>query len=248
METTGHESDTGISTSTPSWMRVARGAAVTMVVWSIFLQITLGEVILPVLIIGLIFLAFVPFLSGERKRLGLALAVFTFVAVAGNAPIIIDDLLHPDSTPTFVLTLFSVVTALVVFTAGLGAFFRWPATLIRIATVAAGTVFVIGAVASVVAGSNASSDVAVAGDVLVAAENVEYAPDAVSLDSAGGGVFVENRDGVRHTFTIEELGVDLDIPALKSRRIDIDAPAGTYTFLCTVPGHENMKGTLTING
>lgn len=220
----------------------------TMVVWSIVLQITAGVVIPPVLIIGLIFLAFVPFLSGERKRLGLALAVVTFVAVAGSAPIIIDDLSHPDSVPSFVLVLLSVVAALLAITAGLGAFFRWSTTPIRIATVAAGTVFVIGAVASVVAGSNASSDVAAAGDVLVAAEKVEFTPDAVSLDSAGGGVFVENRDGIRHTFTIDELGVDLDIPALKSRRIDIDAPAGTYTFLCTVPGHENMKGTLTING
>jgi len=63
------------------------------------------------------------------------------------------------------------------------------------------------------------------------------------------GVWVENKDGIRHTLTIEELGVDLDIPALKARRVDFAAAAaGTYTYTCTVPGHENMTGTLVVEG
>ena len=56
------------------------------------------------------------------------------------------------------------------------------------------------------------------------------------------------RCGIRHTFTIEELGVDLEVPAHKAGRIDIDAAPGIYQFVCSVPGHEAMTGTLIIEG
>ena len=32
------------------------------------------------------------------------------------------------------------------------------------------------------------------------------------------------------------------------RRVEISAPAGTYTFVCNVPGHDDMVGTLIIEG
>lgn len=55
-------------------------------------------------------------------------------------------------------------------------------------------------------------------------------------------------NGLHHTFTVEALGVNLEIPALKSRRIAFDAPPVTYEFVCTVPGHESMTGTLIVEG
>ena len=68
-------------------------------------------------------------------------------------------------------------------------------------------------------------------------------------DSAGTvGVWVDNRDGIHHTFTIEGLDVDLEIPALKAKRVDFEAPAGTYDVICTVPGHESMTATLSVGG
>ena len=68
------------------------------------------------------------------------------------------------------------------------------------------------------------------------------------LPSRPAGVWIDNKDGIRHTFTIEELDVDLEIPALKAKRVEFDAVAGTYTYICTVPGHENMTGTLVVEG
>ncbi len=56
------------------WMRLSRGASITMVLWSVVLQATAGAVIPPVLVIGASFLLLVPFLRGQRRRLGLALA------------------------------------------------------------------------------------------------------------------------------------------------------------------------------
>lgn len=39
-------------------------------------------------------------------------------------------------------------------------------------------------------------------------------------------VFLENKDQTLHTFTIEELGVDLQIPAGEPARIAFDAEPG----------------------
>ena len=107
---------------------------------------------------------------------------------------------------------------------------------------------VVGAVASIVVSVNAETAVALDTDIQVVAEKVEFGPDQVRVDSGVAGVWVDNKDGIRHTFTIDELGVDLEIPALKARRIDFAAAPGTYEFVCTVPGHEGMTGTLVVEG
>ena len=96
--------------------------------------------------------------------------------------------------------------------------------------------------------SGVESDGAGSDDVTVVAEKLAFAPMDLAMDVADSGVWVDNRDGIRHTFTIPELGVDLEIPALKAKRVDIDATPGTYQIICTVPGHETMTGTLTVTG
>jgi plastocyanin len=49
----------------------------------------------------------------------------------------------------------------------------------------------------------------------------------------------------RHTFTIDELGVDLSIPPNSEQRVTFDAPAGSYEFECR-PHTPGMTGTLTV--
>lgn len=236
------------TTETAAWMRLARAAAVTMVAWAVLLQVSARLLIPPVMVVGLVFLAFAPFLRGERRRLGLAFAGVTAVMLVGNLPMIVDELAHPDSAPAFVLSLLSTVAPAVGIVAGLGAFFRWSTQPIRAMAVGAVVVFVSGAVVSIAVAASTESDVALSGDTVVVAEKVEFGPDTMTVASGAAGVLVENKDGIRHTFTIEELDVDLDVPALKSRRADFDAAPGTYTFVCTVPGHENMIGTLVVEG
>jgi plastocyanin len=64
---------------------------------------------------------------------------------------------------------------------------------------------------------------------------------------------VRNDDGALHTFTFDEAGIDVVIPAGAERLIEFTAPAaGTYTFYClphsslTANGREGMVGTLTV--
>jgi plastocyanin len=52
-----------------------------------------------------------------------------------------------------------------------------------------------------------------------------------------------------HTFTIDELDVDLHVPMGAERSVNFSAPAGEYRFYCGIPGHEaiGMHGILTVN-
>jgi plastocyanin len=237
------------ATTTTTWLRLARGAAVALVLWSIALQTLAGTVIPPVAVIGAAYLVFAVFSRGLRRRLGLAIAVFSVLAVAGNLPAIVDELRHPESAPAFILTLLAVTAAAVALVAGLGAFRQWSTGNVRRLAVGSASVFVLGAGVSTIAAANTSSDGVLAFDVVVTAEGLAWHPLDVRLDSASSGVWVDNRDGVRHTFTVPQLGIDFEIPALKSRRLDLETAApGTYPLICAVPGHESMVGTLIVEG
>ena len=109
-------------------------------------------------------------------------------------------------------------------------------------------VFVAGTAFSVIVALNTPSDLAAAADIEVTAEKVLFAPDDLTAAAGAIGVWVDNRDGIHHTFTIEELDVDLEIPALKAKRVEFQAPAGSYEVICTVPGHESMTATITVGG
>lgn len=229
-------------------MKLARAAAITMVVWAILLHLTAQTVIPPVIVVGLIFGGFAPFLVGERRRLGLPYAVVAALALLGNGPVILDELLHVGSAPSFVLTLLSVVGATVAIIAGLGAFLQWSTGATTPITVTAAAVFGLGTLMSVAIFATTENAVALDGDVEVVAEKVEYTPGDITVAQNATGIWIDNKDGIYHTFTVKELAVDLEIPALKAARVDIDAAPGSYTYICTVPGHESMTGTLTIEG
>jgi plastocyanin len=103
---------------------------------------------------------------------------------------------------------------------------------------------------SVAAGAAArithESAVAQPGDIEITTENIEFSHQHINADAGEITVFVENKDTTLHTFTIEELGVDLQIPSNSAERITFDAPPGTYDFECS-PHRDVMKGTLEVS-
>lgn len=236
------------TTATATWLRFARNVAIVMVIWAVLVHVTARVLIPPVLIIGLIFLAFIPFLGGERRWVGLGFAAFALLAVLGNIPGLVDELSNPESAPAFVLTLLSTIGAVLAIVSGTAAFLGWSPAPMRALVVGAVAVFAVGALGSVALFVTTDSDPVAAGDVEVVAEKVEWVPDDIVLAGDGSGVWIDNKDGIRHTFVIEDLGVDLEVPALKAKRIDVTGAPGTYEVICTVPGHESMTGTLTIEG
>lgn len=234
--------------TTSEWLRIARGGAIVMVFWSMALQGFAQSVIPPVAMIGLVFAGFAPFLRGERRVLGLVVALFGTLAVLGNLEIILDDLRNPESAPAFILNLLSLVGVSLAVIGGLLGFLRRPAQPIRTLVIVAAGVFIAGSAASAAIAANTPTDAALPGDVKVTAHRLMWAPATIDLDASATGLWVENQDGIRHTFTIPQLGIDIEVPALKARRVDIDAVAGEYQIICTVPGHETMTAALMIEG
>ena len=87
----------------------------------------------------------------------------------------------------------------------------------------------------------------------LAADPTQIAFDTTSLSSMPGEVTIDFRNPatVEHNVAIEEDGsllAESDTITQGETTVTVDLSAGTYTFVCTVPGHEEagMKGTLTV--
>ena len=76
--------------------------------------------------------------------------------------------------------------------------------------------------------------------------------DRTSLEADSGKVTIDftNDSSTPHNVTIEGNGVNAETKTFSGGEdsVSADLPAGTYTFFCSVPGHEEagMKGTLTV--
>ena len=116
-------------------------------------------------------------------------------------------------------------------------------------------------IAGLAAGAAVVGGIPQAGDAGVSQATMASLP-AVTLDKFEGGevrvkagetvaLRLENPDGVAHTFTVDELGVDALMPAGKnSLALFKPTKPGTYTFYC-IPHYDKasgqgMHGTLVV--
>jgi plastocyanin len=227
-------------------VRVSRYAALTVFVWSVVLQVLAGEPIPEVAAIGVVFVAFVPFLRGSRRRLAAVVGGLAVVALLGNLPATIDELTHPESAPAFILTLLVCLAAVTAIVAGVAALRRSSGEAIRATVITVTGLFLAGMIVAFVAAAGVDAAAPADGDVQVVAKGVEFDQSNLVVVAGGTGFWVDNQDGIRHTFTIEGTGYQIDVPALSAQRAEFDLDAGRYTVICTVPGHENMSIDLTV--
>lgn len=87
-------------------------------------------------------------------------------------------------------------------------------------------------------------------EIELVAENLAYSETEVATERGHVSLSLENRDLFWHTFTIEELDVDLQVPLSAKMTVTFDAPPGEYRFFCDVPGHvqAGMEGLLVVEG
>jgi len=103
-------------------------------------------------------------------------------------------------------------------------------------------------------GSSASTATLPAGaTVITAVSGLRFDAESYGPVNAGDIVFgYQNEDSIRHTLILAK--EDTKVPNFKlvvgqngsvdSGTVTLDA--GTYTLICDVPGHSNMKATLTV--
>lgn len=84
-------------------------------------------------------------------------------------------------------------------------------------------------------------------DIQLTTENMKFSQSELISENGEVSLHLANEDLWWHTFTIDELGIDLKVPMGAEREVKFSAPPGTYRFYCSIPGHEaSMNGTLTI--
>jgi len=210
-------------------------------------MVAFGEFIPPLLIFA------VPFVVGalvvrRRPRGGaIALAIIAVLTLILNLPFIIPMLGVPASTEDFVMTTVMLIFLVVLLTAAIAAIrgrasASGPSHAARTVGFAALALIGLSIATAAAARVTHESAVAQAGDIEITTENVEFTHEHISTEAGEVTVFVENKDTTLHTFTIEELDVDLQIPSNSAARVTFDAPPGSYEFICT-PHSDVMKGT-----
>jgi plastocyanin len=119
-----------------------------------------------------------------------------------------------------------------------------------VAGVAAGSVavFAIGLVVAAFGGFGDPVELQ-PGDVLLKMKAAKFARERITVAGGQVGIVVDNEDLFWHTFTIDELDVDVRVPVSSRRRAVFTAPPGTYEFYCAIPGHRaiGMEGTLVVS-
>lgn len=86
-------------------------------------------------------------------------------------------------------------------------------------------------------------------EIEVTGKDLRFTPDELTVAAGEDVTIVFTAADVTHDFTIPEVDVHVGADARGTVQggLRIDEP-GTYTYVCTVPGHEDagMRGTLTV--
>ena len=86
-----------------------------------------------------------------------------------------------------------------------------------------------------------------AGATEVTMKKTKFEPETLQAQAGETRqVLLKNSDPGFHTFTIKALGVDAVIGPGSEKLVEIAAAPGTYEYICTIAGHETMKGTLEV--
>lgn len=85
-------------------------------------------------------------------------------------------------------------------------------------------------------------------DITLYTSQMQFSHTELVAESGEITLHLVNEDLWWHTFTIEELGVDLKVPMGAERSVTFTAEPGTYHFVCTIPGHDQigMHGVLVV--
>ena len=86
-------------------------------------------------------------------------------------------------------------------------------------------------------------------EVTVPSYNIYFDPKELTIPAdTDVTVSLPNVGAILHNFSIDDLGIDVDIDPGATEETTINAPAGEYEYYCNVPGHTaaGMVGTLTV--
>jgi plastocyanin len=88
------------------------------------------------------------------------------------------------------------------------------------------------------------------GDLVISAASVKFSTGVLHARSGRVTVYMTNNDLFWHTFTSDDLRVNLSVPVKGHRSVTFSAPPGVYEFHCAIPGHTaaGMVGRIIVSG
>lgn len=205
-------------------------------------MLLIGEPIPPLVGFAVLAAAAVVGLRRRPRPRAVVLGGLALMALAMGGPFFVAEASHPQDPGGFGWAVLSGGGRLVAL-AGAVIALRAPRLarpVGRAAIASAAALLAVGAIAS----ATVRSDAPVAGDVVVPARDTTF-PERIEVP-AGGALLVDNEDRWRHTFSVDETAIDVDLPPSAARRIPIELAPGEYRVLCLVHGHESMTSTLVV--
>ena len=225
--------------------RLVAGALLIAAGVLVLYQLLAGHVIPPLAVFAALTTVIAGPLLRRRPRWLLALAAGVAVLyLGGSVPFVVANLAHPESPVSFLAEAFLVLAFV---TAIVGVVLRWrgagDAARRRLVAGAVG-IGLVGVVVSLVTAASVDSAARQDGDVPLVTDRSVW-PDEVEV-TAGGVLWVDNRDPFHHTFVIDGTDVHEVLAANSAVRLPVDLGPGSYRYWCDVPGHESMEGTLHV--
>ena len=82
-------------------------------------------------------------------------------------------------------------------------------------------------------------------EVTITAHDIYFDPSEVHVKAGKVKFNLPNEGAAEHDFSIDELDVQVNLPAGTTQTVEVDLPAGTYQYYCNIPGHKEagMVGT-----
>ena len=201
--------------------------------------------LIPPLVAGVVVTLLGIALVRRRPRAAMVVLGLTSVALllAGIA-FLSPHLAHPGSPIDFLHAALAIVGRALAVVAAVGA---WRAATIsgarRLAVTAlglAGVAVAISGVATLLTDDEAARD----GDIPVIIAGSQF-PEVVPVER-GQTLHLDNQDLFRHTFTVPDADLDVELPASTAARTVVDLPPGSYAVICDIPGHEHMTSILEV--
>ena len=98
-------------------------------------------------------------------------------------------------------------------------------------------------------GGESTATDAPAGDVTFVGQNIKWDKAEYVTTAGSKKLALVNKDSVQHTVAIVEEG-NKEVTSANGGQTKVgtvDLKPGTYTIICTVPGHSGMKATLKVS-
>jgi plastocyanin len=233
---------------TTPWRDLMSWAALLVAGLLVVVMAISGAVIPPLVVFVILFCVGAALLRRQGRFGVILLLVVAALFVLLNLPFLVPALGEPASWFDFVTAVIGFVGALVVVISAVAELRRAQPRGARTLGLTGIGIAVGAVVIALVARLGVEESEARSGDISVVAQDNAFQRQEIEADPGRVAIFVDNKDELAlHTFTIDELDVNLAVPGGTAGRVTFDAEPGEYEFYC-VPheGLEEMRGTLVV--